>query len=96
VFVTLPAAPGVDATIQRLWASGLGVAKMFSRSIVDYPDLRPLVLDTGTPHARALAATTITLSTHKTFTPAAEAAVLSELSTLGGVPGPEAMLPVLP
>src|SRR5262245_50355917 len=94
VFVTLPAAPGVDAKIRRLWASGLGVAKMFSRSIVDYPDLRPIVLDTGTPHARAAAATTITLSTHKTLPPAAEAAVLSELSALGGV-GPEARLPLL-
>src|SRR5215475_9384674 len=92
VFVTLPAAPGVDATIRRLWASRLGVAKMFSRSIVDYPDLRPLVLARGTPHARALAATTITLSTHASFTPAAEAAVLSELQTLDQRPAPEAVL----
>jgi len=94
VFVTLPAASGTDATIRRLWASRLGVAKMFSRSIVDYPDLRPLLLDRGTPHARALAATTITLSTHTSFTPAAEAAVLSELQALGGVPAPEAVLPL--
>jgi perosamine synthetase len=94
VFVTLPAAPGTVATIRRLWASRFGVAKMFSRSIVDYPDLRALVLDTGTPCARALAATTITLSTHTTFTPAAEAAVLSELQDLGRVPGPAAMLPL--
>jgi len=94
VFATLPAAPGTDATIRRLWASRLGVAKMFSRSIVDYPDLRPLVLDRPTPHARALAATTITLSTHSSFTPAAEAAVLSELATIGRVSAPEAVLPL--
>jgi hypothetical protein len=94
VFVTLPAAPGTDATIRRLWASRLGVAKMFSRSIVDYPDLRPLVLDRPTPHARALAATTITLSTHSSFTPAAEAAVLSELQTLDRSPAPEAGPPL--
>ncbi len=93
VFVTLPAAPGIDAKIRRLWASRLGIAKMFSRAIVDYPDLRPLVLDRGTPHARALAATTITLSTHASLTPAAEAAVVSELQTLGGAPAPEAVLP---
>jgi len=94
VFVTLPAAPGTEATIRRLWASRLGVTKMFSRSIVDYPDLRSLVLDRRTPHARALAATTITLSTHRSFTPAAEAAVLSELATLGQAPAPEAVLPL--
>jgi dTDP-4-amino-4,6-dideoxygalactose transaminase len=94
VFVTLPAAPGTDATIRRLWASRLGVAKMFSRSIVDYPDLRPFVLDRPTPHARALAATAITLSTHSSFTPAAEAAVLSELATLGQAPAPESVLPL--
>jgi dTDP-4-amino-4,6-dideoxygalactose transaminase len=94
VFVTLPAAPATDGTIRRLWASRLGVAKMFSRSIVDYPELRPFVLDRPTPHARALAATTITLSTHSSFTPEAEAAVLSELATLGQVSAAEAVLPL--
>jgi perosamine synthetase len=94
VFVTLPAAPGTDATIQRLWASRLGVAKMFSRSIGDYPDLRALILDRGTPHARMLAATTITLSTHTSFTSAAETAVLWELQTLGRSRTREAVLPL--
>jgi perosamine synthetase len=94
VFVTLPAAPGTEATIRRLWASRLGVAKMFSRSIGDYPALRGLVLDRATPHARALAATTITLSTRARFTPAAEAAVLSELQTFGGVAAASAALPL--
>src|SRR5262249_39218484 len=94
VFVTLPAATSTEATIRRLWASRLGVAKMFSRSIVDYPDLRPLILDRGTPHARVLAATTITLSTHTSFTPAAEGAVLAELHTLAQIPAAKVVLPL--
>jgi hypothetical protein len=93
VFVTLPLTADTDATIRRLWASRLGIAKMFSRAIVDYPDLRSFLLYRPTPHARALAAATVTLSTHPSFTPAAKAAILSELETLAQLPTPEAALP---
>jgi len=82
LFVTLPHAPASEAMIRRLWASRLGVTKMFSRAIVDYPALRAVVHRTETPHARALAATTLTLSTGASFTPGAEAAVLAALRDL--------------
>ena len=86
LFVTLPAADFCEATIERLWRSPLGAAKLFSRAIVDYPQLASLVYPTETPHARALAASTLTLSTHDTLTPAAEAALLSTLHD-GMLPG---------
>ena len=82
LFVTLPFSPASAALIRRLWASRLGVTRMFSRAIVDYPALQVLVQATETPHARALAATTLTLSTDASFTPGAEAAVLSVLRDL--------------
>jgi dTDP-4-amino-4,6-dideoxygalactose transaminase len=56
VFVTLPATTSCGAAIRRLWAS----------------QLEPWVLRTDTPNARALAATTLTLSTHRDFDAAAE------------------------
>jgi perosamine synthetase len=82
LFVTLPASPCSEATIRRLWASRLGINKLFSRAIVDYPHLQPWLYGTETPHARALAATTLTLSTHKDFDPAAEAATVMRLRDL--------------
>ncbi len=82
LFVTLPASPSSEATIRRLWASPLGVNKLFSRAIVDYPHLQPWLYRTETPHARALAATTLTLSTHKDFDETAAAATLSRLRDL--------------
>jgi dTDP-4-amino-4,6-dideoxygalactose transaminase len=82
LFVTLPLSPTGAALIRRLWASRLGVTRMFSRAVVDYPALQALVQATETPHARALAATTLTLSTAASFTPGAEAAVLSALRDL--------------
>jgi perosamine synthetase len=85
LFVTLPASLESEATIRRLWASRLGVTKMFSRAIVDYPALQTLVQRTETPHARALAATTLTLSTDATFTSGAEAAVFAALRDLPGM-----------
>ena len=71
------------ATIERLWRSRLGVAKLFSRAIGDYPDMAPLLRPSETPNARALAATTITLSTNDALSPAAEAAIFSALEEAG-------------
>jgi perosamine synthetase len=79
VFLTLPATPGSEAVIQSLWGSRLGVAKMFSRAIGDYPDLMPLMQRGETPNARAIAATTITLTTDSALSPADEAAILQAL-----------------
>ena len=75
LFLTLPATPRRDAIIRSLWASRLGVAKMFSRAIGDYPDLIPMMHRSDTPNARAMAATTLTLSTDSALNPAAEAAI---------------------
>ena len=79
LFVTLPATLRSQEIIQSLWKSRLGVAKMFSRAIGDYPDLVSLLQRSETPNARALAATTVTVSTDDTLSPAAEAVILRTL-----------------
>jgi dTDP-4-amino-4,6-dideoxygalactose transaminase len=79
LFLTLPATTSSERIIQSLWRSRLGVAKMFSRAIGDYPDLKPLLDRSETPNARAIAATTITLSTDSSLSPADEAAILQAL-----------------
>jgi hypothetical protein len=68
-----------QATIQALWRSRLGIAKLFSRAIGDYPDTVPLLQRSETPNAGALAAATITLSTSDALSPATETAILSAL-----------------
>jgi len=83
VFVTLPATSRGHTTMQSLWRSRLGVAKMFSRAIGDYPDLASLLHRSETPNARALAATTLTLTTDDSLSPAAEEVIVSTLE--GGV-----------
>ena len=79
VFATLPQTPQSRTTMQSLWRSRLGVAKMFARAIGDYPDLVPLLHRSDTPNARALAATTLTLTTDATLSPAAEEVILATL-----------------
>lgn len=81
--VTLPTSAHSQATIQALWRSRLGVAKLFSRAIGDYPDIAALLQRSETPNARALAATTITLSTSGALSPTAETAILSVLEEAG-------------
>ena len=79
LFVTLPATLRSEEIIRSLWKSRLGVAKMFSRAIGDYPDLVSLLQRSDTPNARALAATTVTVSTDDTLSPAAEAVIVQTL-----------------
>jgi perosamine synthetase len=83
LFVTLPTSARSHTTIQGLWRSRRGVAKLFSRAIGDYPDIAPLLQRGDTPNARALAATTITLSTNDALSPAAETAIHSALEEAG-------------
>ena len=83
LFVTLPASARSQTTIERLWRSRLGVAKLFSRAIGDYPDMAPLLRPSETPNARALAATTITLSTSDALSRTAETAIISALQDVG-------------
>ena len=63
LFVTLPATPRTADHIVALWRSRLGVAKLFTRAIGDYPDLAGLIVPSQTPNARDLAARTMTIST---------------------------------
>ena len=79
LFATLPDTPAHRDRLMQLWRSRLGVAKLFSRAIGDYPYLAPLLQPSPTPHARALAATTLTVSTHPGLSPQAEAAIVSAL-----------------
>lgn len=82
LFASLPDSPRARAALRRLWLSRHGVAKMFSRAIGDYPDMRPLLRPSETPNARALAATTMTVTTHRALSTADEAAIVATL--LGG------------
>ena len=79
LFLTLQPHPERDALIQALWRSRLGVGKMFSRAIGDYPDIAPLLQPSETPNARALAAHTITLTTSELSSAAAEDAIVATL-----------------
>ena len=83
VFVSLPTSARSHTSIQNLWRSRLGVAKLFSRAIGDYPDISPLLQPGDTPNARTLAATTITVSTSDALSPAAETAILCALDQAG-------------
>jgi perosamine synthetase len=79
VFATLPDSPRTRETIAQLWRSRLGVAKLFSRAIGDYPYLQPLLHPSETPRARALAATTFTVSTHSGLSSQGETAIVAAL-----------------
>jgi dTDP-4-amino-4,6-dideoxygalactose transaminase len=79
LFVTLPDEQRARDAMLDLWRSRLGVAKLFSRAIGDYPYLQPLLRTCETPHARALAATTLTVSTHPALSARAEAAIVAAL-----------------
>jgi perosamine synthetase len=79
LFVTLPAHPERELLIRTLWRSRLGVARMFSRAILDYPGITPLMLPGELPNARALAAGTISLSTSPLSSPAAEDIIIATL-----------------
>ncbi len=79
LFITLPGHAERDVVIRSLWQSRLGVARMFSRAILDYPDLATFIRPGETPNARALAAGTITLSTSELASPAAEDIVVATL-----------------
>lgn len=84
LFVTLPDAPQWRQIQRVLWRSNLGVAKLFTRAVGDYPDLQSMLQRSDTPRARALAATTITLTTDCSLSNAGTAAIVAALS--GGRP----------
>jgi dTDP-4-amino-4,6-dideoxygalactose transaminase len=83
LFATLPPGHRSAEVIRTLWRSRAGVAKLFARAIGDYPDLRPLLRRSETPNARALADTTLTLTTHDALSPTAEAFILDTI--MGGL-----------
>lgn len=62
LLVQLPDEPRRDAMLERLWASGLGVGRLFAHALPDYPFLRGVVPATAVPQARAFAACTLTIS----------------------------------
>jgi len=51
-----------DAALAQLWGEGLGVSRLFIHALPDYPSLRAIAGDAEVPNARALAATTLTVS----------------------------------
>ena len=51
-----------DAALARLWREGLGVSRLFIHALPDHPDLRAIAGAASVPNARALAATTLTVS----------------------------------
>lgn len=61
-FVTLPDAGQCANVLRQLWHSPLGVSKLFAHVLGDYDYLAPLLIATLTPHARDLAARTLTIT----------------------------------
>lgn len=51
-----------DRIMDELWGSGLGVSRMFIHALPDYAYLRPWLAAGELPHARALAARTLTVT----------------------------------
>ncbi len=80
LFVTIPPHPERDNLIRALWRSRLGVCKMFSRALTDYPDMMPLLIPSDTPDARAFAAGTITISTSSLLSAASENVIVETLA----------------
>ena len=80
LFATLSERAERAATIRALWRSRLGVAKLFTRAIGDYPDMKPLLIPSQTPNARALAAGTITISTAAGASPEVETIIVETLN----------------
>lgn len=62
LFVVFPEASQRDRVLDELWAAGLGVTRMFAFALPDYDYLRPWVAKQHLPHARQLAACSLTIS----------------------------------
>ncbi len=62
LMLRLPSEAKRDAVLRQLWGERLGVTRMFIHAIPDYPALQQLICSAHVPNARALAATTLTVS----------------------------------
>lgn len=62
VLLTLPDEQTRDAALGRLWASGLGVSRLFVKALPDYGYLSSVVPRADVPNARALAARSLTIT----------------------------------
>ncbi len=80
LLVTLAAHPERELLIRALWRSRLGVSRMFSRALADFPDMKPLLIPSDTPNARALAAGTITITTSSLLSDSAENVIVETLA----------------
>ena len=79
LFVTLAEHPERDLVIRALWRSRLGVSRMFSRALTDFPDMKPLLIPSATPNAKALSAGTITITTSTLLSDSAETVIVETL-----------------
>lgn len=79
-FVTLPSAAQCSAALRHLWRSPLGVSKLFAHALGDYAYLAPLLVATSTPHARDLAARTLTITTSPSLRDADIAKIVSGIA----------------
>ena len=79
LFVTLAYHRERDLLIRALWHSRLGVARMFSRALPDFPDMKSLLIPSDTPNARQLAAGTIMISTSSLLSSATEDLIVATL-----------------
>lgn len=78
-FVTFADEARCRAALDALWASPLGVSKLFARAIGDYPVAAGALEPTPTPNARDLAARTLTVSTSPLVTDEERAAITNAL-----------------
>ncbi|WP_049623940.1 DegT/DnrJ/EryC1/StrS family aminotransferase [Frateuria defendens] len=61
LWLRLPDEARRDAALRELWQAGLGVSRLFVHALPDYPYLADRVPRADVPHARDLAARTLTL-----------------------------------
>lgn len=62
LLLTLPSEALRDAAMAQLWTQGLGVSRLFIHALNDYDYLADIVPATDTPHARDLAARSLSIS----------------------------------
>lgn len=60
--VLMPTSKARDAALEKLWAAGLGISRLYIHSLPDYPYLTDRLGKTGMPSARDFAARMLTIS----------------------------------
>ena len=79
LLVMMPTREARDGALSKLWASNLGVSRLFIHALPDYAYLGAIVPRADVPHARDFAARTLTISNSPWLDEARFDALLAEL-----------------